>query len=177
MLIIRSNDRTWQSHTSTRTHIQSFLTLPPTAQVHLPDSSPPVARQHVPRVDTHLPSGFSALNLVLIANWVGEQADTDWMRSRQSRLWLWPLRQLSLRDVRRNTSEFSGVQKWTNKLILLQAGMVEVKVWVFKVKNKQKNKKNLYFCSSVVIYLIENAFVEYNKIENTQDGLYDVRSS
>lgn len=59
-------------------------TLPPTSQVCPPPSlcHPPVARQHFPSEDTHLPSGFSALNLVLIANWVGEQADVGWMRSR-----------------------------------------------------------------------------------------------
>lgn len=86
--------QTWHPHTHTHTNTDTpsphrplllrytFLTL-----------SPPVARQHVPCADTHLPSGFSALNLVLIANWVGEQADAGWMRSRQPRLRLRPLRQ------------------------------------------------------------------------------------
>lgn len=89
----------------TRTHTHTFPTPPPTAQVRpldfatTPFPHPPVARQHLPCADTHLPSGFSALNLVLIANWVGEQADAGWMRSRQPRLRLWPRRRLSRHEV------------------------------------------------------------------------------
>lgn len=102
-------------HTQTCTH--SVPTPPPTAQVRPPDFAPPlppVARQHVPCADTHLPSGFSALNLVLIANWVGEQADAGWMRSRQPRLRLWPRRRLSRHEVTETVrwETKAGVQEW-----------------------------------------------------------------
>lgn len=56
--------------------------------------SMPVTRQHSSCVDTHLPSSPSALNLVLIAKWMGEQADMDRMRSRLSLFLLQLLRKL-----------------------------------------------------------------------------------
>ncbi len=106
-------------------HTHSFPTLPLSSQVDPPNTPPPppqVARQHVLCVDTHLPSGFSALNLVLIANWVGEHADADWMRNRQPRLWLRPRRRLSHHEVtetvRRDTTGFRCAQRHTCKLML-----------------------------------------------------------
>lgn len=72
---------------------------------------PPVARQHLSCADTHLPSGFSALNLLLIANWVGEQFDTGRMRSRQPTLRLGPRRQLGRRDV----TDDKQRQMWQNE--------------------------------------------------------------
>lgn len=93
-----SPDTHTHTHTKTCTHSPSpHRPLP--LRYALPTLSPPVARQHVPCADTHLPSGFSALNLVLIANWVGEQADAGWMRSRQPRLRLWPRTRLSRHEV------------------------------------------------------------------------------
>lgn len=102
------------THTNTETHmlfphapplqLRYTLLTPPTAH----HSRSIVARQHAPCMDTHLPSGFSALNLVLIVNWVGEQADAGWMRSR---LWLWPLKRLRYHEVTQ-TQSGDAQQSW-----------------------------------------------------------------
>lgn len=101
---LSANTKEQSVPTHTHTHISSpHRPLP--LRYALPPLSPPVAKQHVSCADTHLPSGFSALNLVLIANWVGEQADAGWMRSRLPRLRLWPWTRLSAVKWQRQSDE------------------------------------------------------------------------